>query len=488
MFKEYLASVLSVFTRKEHQCCGRCQPPKLVKTPSVTLADRAAISAFADEARSRYETALKSLVDIPSVSVDPEHKGDIQRTAEAACALLRSIGAEAEIVPTAGNPVVFGQIVAGPEFPTVLIYNHLDVQPADASEWTHDPFSMTIEDGVYRGRGTTDDKGPAMTALFAAQYARDHQIPLNIKFVWELEEEIGSPSFAGFVKNNGDRLTADSIVIADTIWVSRDNPAIPYGLRGLQGFLLRLKTGEKDVHSGTTGGVARNPIVELSHLIDQCVDAATGEIKIPGVYDDVLAPSAAEMDNFMRSGFDLERFRNAHELLSLRTDDARDASQRIWARPTFEVHGITGGYSGPGIKTIVPHQAEAKVSMRLVPDQDPDRIFELVAAFVKEQNPDVEVVKLDGLRPYLGEFTGQYYQAASQAMALAFGKEAAYTREGGSIGAALTMNELLHAPIVFLGLSLPEHGYHAINENFDWTQASGGIRMFIHYFSLLAKL
>jgi acetylornithine deacetylase/succinyl-diaminopimelate desuccinylase-like protein len=463
------------------------QPAKPEQTPVVSSDFCRAVAAYADSMRPQYEATLQRVVDIPSVSVEPDRKGEVLRLAQTAVELLTSIGFTAEAVPTSGNPVVVGRYVANPAFPTVTIYNHLDVQPADPSEWRTDPFKLTIEDGVYRGRGSTDDKGPAMAAYFAAKFAVENKIPININFVWELEEEIGSPSFDEFLKANQARLKSDCVVVADTIWVSRECPAIAYGLRGLQGFLFRLTTGAKAVHSGTTGGVARNPIGELCDLIDECYDAKTGRINIPGIYDNVRPCSAAELDNFVRSGFDIEAFRKAHELTSLRTTDVRDAAKRIWAMPTFEVHGIKGGYTGPDIKTIVPHTAEAKISLRLVPDQTPEEVVKLVVDFVKAKNPDVEVVVLDGLRPYLGEFTGPYFTAANHAMKLAFDKEAAYTREGGSIGAALSMNETLAAPVVFLGLSLPEHGYHAINENFDWQQAGGGIRMFIHYFNLLAQ-
>lgn len=460
--------------------------PSVVAPLPAELVDPTA--AYAETSRTDYERTLKSLVDIPSISVDPQRKGDIAATAEAARALLQSIGAKAEIMATAGNPVVFGEIISDPSHPTVLIYNHLDVQPADPSEWKTDPFKMTVEDGIYRGRGTTDDKGPALAVLFAAKYCRDNNIPVNIKFAWELEEEIGSPNFRSFLEANATRLSTNSIVISDTIWVSRERPAIPYGLRGLQGFLLKLQTGAKDVHSGITGGLARNPIGELAQLISQCYDARTGRVKIPGFYRNVLRTKKAEVEGFVASGFSVEGFANAHELGSLRTNDPADAAARLWARPTFEVHGIVGGYSGPKIKTIVPHKAEAKISMRLVPNQDPDEVARLFTQFVNSKNPDVEVVKLDSLRPYLGQFSGPFAEAATQAMIGAFHKTPAYTREGGSIGAVLSMHEVLAAPIVFLGLSLPEHGYHAVNENFDWQQASGGIRMFINYFTRLSQM
>jgi acetylornithine deacetylase/succinyl-diaminopimelate desuccinylase-like protein len=445
-------------------------------------------SAYADSVRKDYESNLKTLVDIPSVSADPAHKKDIEKLAGIAVELLKKFGAKAEIIPTNGNPVVFGEFSTGENLPTVLVYNHLDVQPADPAEWKTSPFSMTIDGDKYRGRGSTDDKGPALAVLYGARFAYEHKIPINIKFVWELEEEIGSPSFEQFVEKNKAKLAADSVVVSDTIWVSRERPAIAYGLRGLQGAFIKLKTGAKDVHSGTTGGLARNPIGEICQVINACYDAKTGKVNIPGFYDDVRKPSQEEIDHFKASGFSIVDFQKANELKSLRTTNTEDAFQRIWAQPTFEVHGIVGGYTGPGLKTIVPHEAEAKISMRMVPDQDPDRLFNALAAFIHERLPDAEVVKDGTLKPYLGEFNDPYNQAASTAMKTAFGKSPAFTREGGSIGAVVSMHSILKSPIVLMGLSLPEHGYHAINENFDWQQAGGGIKVFIEYFRELSKL
>jgi len=445
-------------------------------------------AAYADSVRSAYEADLKRFVDIPSVSADPAHKADIEKMAQLAVKRLQDCGAKAEILETKGYPMVYGEFFAGDNCPTVLVYNHLDVQPADISEWKSPPFAMAQDGEVYRGRGTTDDKGPALSVLYAAQYALAQKIPINIKFLWELEEESGSPSFQNCIEKNQAKLKTNSVVVSDTIWVSRDRPAIPYGLRGLQGVFIKLKTGAKDVHSGTTGGLARNPIGEICQIIDACYDAKTGHVNIPGFYDDVEKPSQEELNHFESSGFALDQFKKAHELLSLRTNDAKDAFQRIWAQPTFEVHGITGGYIGPGLKTIVPHEAEAKISMRIVPNQDPDKIFRALSDFVHNICPDATVTKEGTLRPYLGQFTGPYNRAASAAMKAAFGKDAAFTREGGSIGAVVSMHDVLKTPIVFLGLSLPEHGYHAINENFDWRQARGGIVMFIEYFKELSSL
>ncbi|MCC7528766.1 MAG: M20/M25/M40 family metallo-hydrolase [Candidatus Melainabacteria bacterium] len=446
------------------------------------------LTQYVSDSRQGYEADLKTLVDLAGVSMDPERKAEILRTADCAVSLIKRMGGEAEIVQTNGNPVVIGGFVSDKSAPTVLVYNHLDVQPADADEWKSQPFSMSVDGDTYRGRGSTDDKGPALAVLYAAAYAHKNKIAVNVKFVWELEEEIGSPNFEEFLKQNKEKLACDSVVISDTIWVSRERPAIPYGLRGLQGVLLKLKTGNKDVHSGLTGGLARNPIAELCQLIDQCHDAKTGKVNIPGFYDGAREPSDEEASQFVKSGFSIDGFKKAHELISLRTDDAKDGSLRIWAKPTFEVHGISGGYQGPGVKTIVPYQAEAKISMRLVSDQDPEKVFQAFSKFVKEKAPDVIIEKEGSLKPFLGEFKGPFADAAVGAMKDAFGVEPAFTREGGSIGAVVSMKEVLGKPIVFLGLSLPEHGYHAVNENFDWQQASGGIKMFVAYFGRLAKI
>ncbi len=448
------------------------------------------IDSYIRNSRQEFEDKLAALVEIPSVSSDPEHQPDIIKCAEVAAQYLRDLGAAAAPVKTPGNPVVFGSIVTGKDHPTVTIYNHLDVQPADPAEWNKAPFTFFKTGDRYEGRGTTDDKGPALTALMAVRYALDHQIPLNFKFIWELEEEIGSPNFEHFVRKNKKELESDSFLVSDTIWISRNQPAVPYGLRGLQAFIFRLQTHSKDVHSGLVGGVARNPIGELAQVISQCYDAKTGKVKIPGFYDDVREASRSELASFVNSGFTTRGFQKAHELRSIRPNlkSEADVLKAFMAAPTFELHGITGGYGGPGVKTIVPYFAEAKISTRLVPDQSADKIARLVKDFVKKINPDVKVDAIQKLEPFSGEFTGPYADAARTAMKFAFGREPAFTREGGSIGAVVTMQKHLKAPITFLGLSLPEHGYHAKNENYDWRQTSGGIKMFVKYFEEISKL
>jgi acetylornithine deacetylase/succinyl-diaminopimelate desuccinylase-like protein len=438
--------------------------------------------------RDDFEARLAALVEIATVSMDPESKSDIRRGAELACDYLKSVGAEAEVVETPGNPVVLGKLSIGKDNPTVTVYNHIDVQPADPSEWHKAPFTFYKHDGIYEGRGTTDDKGPALTALEAARYSAENGIPLNINFIWELEEEIGSPNFERFIQDNLPALKTDSVLVSDTIWISRSRPAVPYGLRGAMMFTMSLETGAKDVHSGLTGGAARNPVGELCKLVSECYDADTGRVKIKGFYDDVRPATKKELANFLDSGFTTQKFKAAHELKKLRSDRPEQVLKAIMALPTFEVHGIRGGYQGPGVKTIVPHNAEAKISCRLVPNQQPKKIFKLVRDFIRTKNSDVKVQFHAALEPYLGEFRGPYPDAASEAMRFAFGRRPAFTREGGSIGAVVTMKKYLKSPIVFLGLSLPEHGYHAKNEYFDWRQASGGIKMFVRYFDQISRV
>jgi acetylornithine deacetylase/succinyl-diaminopimelate desuccinylase-like protein len=437
--------------------------------------------------QNEFEAKLKEWVEIPSVSAVPEHRPDIEQMADNAVSYIRQFGGTAEKIATPGNPVVVGRFIAARECPTVTVYNHLDVQPANEPQWKRQPFVFHQQNGSYYGRGTTDDKGPALTAFFGARLAMQRKLPINIQFIWELEEEIGSPNFESFMKANAAELQTDSVVVSDTIWIARGKPVVGYGLRGLAPFRIILETGTKDVHSGTTGGAARNPIGELCQIIAECYDARTGRVKIPGFYDDVAKPSRQEMTSFLSSGFNVSKFKQAHELKKIRAGSAGDMMQRLWTRPTFEVHGMVGGYTGAGVKTAIAPAAEAKLSMRLVPNQDPDKVFKLVRRFIKKRNPDAEVIPESFLRPFLAPREGPYIDAATDAMHFAFGKKPAFVREGGSIGAVVTMQKYLKVPIVFLGLSLPEHGYHAPNENYDWEQASGGMKMFERYFENLVQ-
>lgn len=448
----------------------------------------ARIESYIKAARPRFEHLLAEMVELPSISMDPARAGDIRKTAELAVQALHGMGAEAKIVKTKGYPVVEGGWTTGKQHPTVLVYNHLDVQPAQEPEWRQAPFAFRKDQGLYRGRGATDDKGPALTALLAARYAIEQGTPINIRFLWELEEEIGSPHFAEALRQRQAIHKPDSVLVSDTIWIAKGRPAMPYGLRGALGARLSLRTGKGDAHSGLTGGAARNPLAELCEIVNACVDAASGRVKIPGFYDDVRPPTKAEIAGFLKSGFQVSRFKEAYGFSSLRTTDPAEVMRRIWAAPTFEVHGLAGGYVGPGVKMVVPGYAELKVSMRLVPDQRPETIFRLLKRFVADRNPKVTVEPEGMLQPFKGQFSGPYAEAAKRAVKAGFGKEPVLIREGGSIGAVTTMQQAWQVPIIFMGLSLPEHGYHAPNEYFDWGQASGGMKALAAYFAELAAL
>jgi acetylornithine deacetylase/succinyl-diaminopimelate desuccinylase-like protein len=451
------------------------------------MVDKKSLVSFANSQRSAFEKKLRDFVEIPSVSAEPERKPDIRRCAELAAKTIREFGGETEILETDGNPLVHGRFRSGNGGPVVTLYNHLDVQPAsrETEPWETDPFTFTRKDDRYFGRGTTDDKGPALSALFGLRAAREAGVPINLNVLWELEEEIGSPNFEAGIRKHARNLATDSVIVSDTIWVSRTRPAAPAGLRGLQGFTLSLEVGETDQHSGVTGGAARNPIGELMKLVSQMYDAQTGKVRLPGFYDDVVPPSSQELRDFRASGFSVRQFKKDHLFKSIRTNNPMDVMKRIWAMPTMEVHGLVGGYTGPGIKTIIPPRAEVKISFRLVPQQDPSKIIKAVKKFVKKHNSDVEITIENSMFPYLAPTTGPLAEAVKEAMKFAFGREPVFVREGGSIGAVNSMEKVLKCPVMFLGLSLPEHGYHAPNENFDWRQASGGMVAFAKYFEIV---
>jgi acetylornithine deacetylase/succinyl-diaminopimelate desuccinylase-like protein len=347
---------------------------------------------------------------------------------------------------------------------------------------------MTRIGDRYFGRGTTDDKGPALSALFGIRAAHSAGIPINVQLLWELEEEIGSPNFESGISNVANELRTDSVVVSDTVWISRKRPACPSALRGFIGLQLTLATGTTDQHSGVTGGAARNPIGELVKLVCDIYDPVSGRVKVPGFYDDVVPPTRKELKDFKGSGFSVGKFKKDHLFKSLRTDDSLEIMRRLWALPTFEIHGVVGGYTGPGLKSIVPPHAEVKASCRLVPNQKPEKVTRLLQRFIKKRNPDVKVNLFGTAIPYRSATTGPVAEAVKRALKFAFGRDPVFVRDGGTIGSVISMEKVLRCPVMFLGLSLPEHGYHAPNENFDWQQACGGIVAFAKYFQELSML
>jgi len=456
-----------------------------------TTLKRDSLLSFANSHREEFEALLKRFVETPTVSVDPNHLEDIRKGVELTAETLEGYGAKVEIYRAEkGNPVIHGVFGNDKNRPTVTVYNHIDVQPAskETEPWNTEPFVFTKKGDTYYGRGTTDDKGPALTALFGARAAIEADVPVNIRFLWEFEEEIGSPNFEKIISKAAPNLKTDSVVVSDTVWVSRNRPASSAGLRGLLGFILTLETATVDTHSGETGGASRNPLAELMQLLTDMYDPRTGKIKIKGFYDDVIPLSKRELQDWSNSGFTTQAFKKAHHLKKMRTEDPLEVMKRIWGMPTLEVHGMVGGYQGPGVKSIVPPRAELKASCRLVPVQDPVKIKKLIAAAVKERNPDVKIQFETCAPAFRTVLEGELPLALKRAVKFAFGKEAVFVRDGGTIGAMTSIEKVLKCPVLFLGLSLPEHGYHAPNENFDWQQASGGMVAFAKYFEEISNL
>ena len=457
----------------------------------ATTLNRDQLFSFANNHRQEYEDLLKRFVETPTVSVDPAHAPDIKAGLDLTVDTLRKYGGNVDVYKIEkGNPVVHAVFGNSANAPTVTVYNHMDVQPAskETEPWDTEPFVMTKKGDSYFGRGTTDDKGPALAALFGARAALEANVPINIRFLWEFEEEIGSPNFEKIISKAAPNLKTDSVVVSDTVWVSRNRPANSAGLRGLMGFLLRLETGTTDTHSGEVGGVARNPIGELMKVVCDLYDPVSGRVKVKGFYDDIIQPTKKELQDWASCGFNLSTFKKAHHLKKLRTSDNLDAMKRMWGMPTLEIHGVAGGYQGPGLKSIVPPRGEVKASCRLVPGQDPKKIAALIKNAVKASNPDVEI-SFESMAPaFRTKVEGPLPEALKRAVKFAFKRDAVFVRDGGTIGAMTSIEKVLKCPILFLGLSLPEHGYHAPNENFDWQQASGGMVAFAKYFEEIALL
>jgi acetylornithine deacetylase/succinyl-diaminopimelate desuccinylase-like protein len=452
--------------------------------------DRDKLFAFANDHREEYEALLKQFVETPTVSCDPTHAEDIRKGVELTVDTLQRFGGKVQVYEVAnGNPTVHAVFGDDPNLPTVTVYNHMDVQPAskETEPWETEPFTMTTKGDSYFGRGTTDDKGPALAALYGARAAMESGVGVNIRFLWEFEEEIGSPNFEKIITKAGADLKTDSVVVSDTVWVSRERPACSAGLRGLLGFLLTLETAETDTHSGEVGGAARNPIGELMKLVCELYDPTTGLVLVPGFYDDVIPPTEEELSDWANSGFTASHFKKAHHLKLTRTDDSVEMMKRIWGQPTLEIHGVVGGYQGPGLKSIVPPRAEVKCSCRLVPGQDPAKIRKLIEAAVAEKNPDVKMHFEHAAPAFRTPMDGPLPGLLKQAVKFAFERDAVFVRDGGTIGAMTSIEKVLKCPVLFLGLSLPEHGYHAPNENFDWQQASGGMVAFAKYFEEIAN-
>lgn len=430
---------------------------------------------------------LKEYLRIPSVSTDSAYAGEVRRCAEFVRERLRTAGLSAEIVETAGHPLVYGEWLGAPGRPTVLFYGHYDVQPVDPlNEWRHDPFEPTIETGE-RGeqivaRGATDDKGQSFTHIKAVEalMAETGGLPVNVKFLVEGEEECGGGAIEAYVRSPAqDRLACDLALVSDTSMYGPGQPSVLYGLKGLLYTEVRVRGAGRDLHSGTFGGAVANPLNVLATMLAALRDPVDGRILIPGFYDDVRPLGVAERDAFAALAFDEEKYSGQIGATALWGEAGYTTLERVWARPTCDVNGMWGGYQGPGAKTVVANRAGAKVSMRLVPDQEPESLFSAFAEYMHSlalPGIDVEVANLNGAPPVLVDLEGPLVDAALEGIREAWGRAPVRVREGGSIPIVSTLSEVLGAPVLLVGFGLSDDRLHAPNEKMDLANFYQGIR------------
>lgn len=431
--------------------------------------------------RERYLEELKALLAIPSISALPEHAGDVRRCAEWCGEEMRRVGLQnVELIETPGNPVVYGEWLGAAGAPTILFYGHYDVQPVDPLElWITPPFEATVRDGEIFARGSADDKGQVFMHLKAieAHIKQNGRLPVNIKLILEGEEEVGSVNLDNFVKANTEKLKADVVVISDSAMFARGVPSICYGLRGLVYFQIDVRGSNTDLHSGVFGGALANPATVLAQMLAQMKER-NGTVKIPGFYDDVVPLQEEERQAWATLPFNEKQYRKDFGIPKVHGEPGYTTLERTWARPTFEVNGLLSGFTGEGAKTVLPAVAMAKVSMRLVPNQDPDKIAELFEAYCAKVAPksvDVKVTRMHGGKPWMASFDNKFIQAAGRAIEQGFGRKPVFTREGGSIPVVATFQEELGLPSVLFGVGLPDENAHAPNEKLDCGNFHNGI-------------
>jgi acetylornithine deacetylase/succinyl-diaminopimelate desuccinylase-like protein len=436
---------------------------------------------FINVNRERYLDELKALLAIPSISALPEHAADVRRCADWCADEMRRVGLQnVQLFDTPGNPVVYGDWLGAPGSPTILFYGHYDVQPVDPLDlWESPPFEATVRDGEIYARGAADDKGQVFMHFKAieAHLKQNGRLPVNIKLILEGEEEVGSANLDNFVREHRDRLAADVVVISDSAMFARGVPSICYGLRGLTYVQIDLRASNTDLHSGVFGGAVANPAFVLAQLLSQMKDRS-GHIKIPGFYDDVVPLQDAEREAWAQLPFNEKQYRKTFGFLKLHGESGYTTLERTWARPTFEVNGLLSGFTGEGAKTVLPAVAMAKVSMRLVPNQDPDKIAALFEDYLMKQAPktvQVKVTRMHGGKPWMASFDNKYIQAAGRAIEQGFGRAPVFTREGGSIPVVATFQEELGLPSVLFGVGLPDENAHAPNEKLDCGNFHNGI-------------
>lgn len=439
------------------------------------------IIGFISGNTENYLNELKEYLSIPSISTLNAHKRDIVRCSEFVAENLKKIGVKrVEIFNTAGHPIVYGEWLGAPGKPTILIYGHYDVQPVDPIKlWKTDPFNAEIKDGRIWARGANDNKGQNFTHLKSVEsfFSVKGELPVNVKFLIEGEEEIGSPNLSKFLKQNHSMLKCDVVLISDTSLYAPDIPTINYGLRGLCYMEVELIGPNRDLHSGSFGGAVANPINELGKLIAKLVDD-NGKVKIPNFYKKVRKLGRKEKENFRKLKFSEKELAKELGVRVLQGEKGFSTIERLSVRPTLDCNGIIGGFTDDGAKTVLPARASAKISMRLVPDQDPKEIEKEFIKYVKSIVPrsvTCNVTSIHGGKPFVMSLEDKYIVAASKAVSKAFGKKTVYTREGGSIPIVVEFVEQLKSPVVLMGLGLDTDNIHSPNEHFEISNFERGI-------------
>lgn len=439
--------------------------------------------------KERFFEELFSILRIPSISAKKNHKPDMYRCAGRLVELLKEAGAdEAGIYETKGNPVVFGHKTVNPEWKTVLVYGHYDVQPAEPLEkWKSDPFEPEIHDGAIWGRGANDDKGQLFMHIKAFEYlVRSGKLRHNVKFILEGEEEIGSPSLPEWIKSHKKLLKADICLVSDTTMISEKTPSINCGMRGLAYLEIKVTGPDKDLHSGHYGGAVANPINTLCDIISSLIDE-NGRVTIPGFYDDVIELSKKDRRMLARAPFDLKEYKEFLNIDAVKGEKGYTTLERTGIRPCLDVCGIWGGYTGEGAKTVLPCEAHAKVSMRLVPNQDSATITRLFVKHIKRIAPKsvrIEVTPFEGGEGFLIPINSSAYKAASKAMSEVYGIEPVPSRGGGSIPILADMQRILGIDPLLMGFGLERDTIHSPNESYLLSQFFAGmesIALFYQY-------
>ncbi len=451
------------------------------------------LKTYINENRQRFLNELFDLLRIPSISSIESHKPDMYRAAEAWKKIILDAGADkAEIFETEGNPITYGEKIIDPKKPTILVYAHMDVMPVDPIDlWETDPFEPIVKDGKIFGRGSDDDKGQSFMHAKAFEYmVKTNQLPCNVKFLIEGEEEVGSVNLPKFCEQHKEMLNCDIILVSDTSMIAPGIPSITTGLRGLAYWEVKVTGPCRDLHSGLFGGAVANPINVLAKMIAQMTDNE-GKITIPGFYDDVIPVSATERQQMAQAPFDEENYKGSIKVKELAGEKGYTTSERTGIRPSFDVCGIWGGYTGEGAKTVLPSKAFAKISSRLVPNQDHHKIAQLFKQHFEAIAPasvNVEVESLHGGQGYVCPIDLPAYQAAEKAYEKVFNRKPVPVRSGGSIPIISTFEEILGVKSILMGFGLESDAIHSPNENFPLEQFYTGIEAIPYFYKNFAEM